>query len=87
MLLAFIFFFRKGTQMEKERSMYTLTSVGVIFAFLTTLILGMVLGFIVNLTVFTPMISQNCNDGIMRMKDGIYETRFCVVNRMATPKE
>nr|DAR84327.1 MAG TPA: hypothetical protein [Caudoviricetes sp.] len=73
--------------MEKERTTYTLTSVGVIFAFLTTLILGITLGFILQLTVFSPIISQNCNDGIMRTKDGIYETRFCIVNRMETPKE
>lgn len=82
MLLAF----RKGTQMEKVRRTYTLTSIGVIFTFLITLLLGMALGFILNLTVFTPMISQNCNDGIMRMDGHIYETRFCIVNRMESSK-
>lgn len=72
--------------MEKVRRTYTLTSIGVIFTFLITLLLGMALGFILNLTVFTPMISQNCNDGIMRMDGHIYETRFCIVNRMESSK-
>lgn len=85
MLLAF--FLCKGTQMEKERATYSMTSVGVIFAFLMTLLLGIILGFILQLAVFSPMISQNCNDGIMRMNGGIYETRFCIVNRMDPPKE